>query len=112
MIDLAGYVATDRFFGAPYLDMDTEVDEPVPHRHVRGGFEGTDTRFRLYFPPADRWEGRMFNPLSGAHGGDDGFFGAPMGEVYGGLAMCAATATATCRRSTGGSRTLLRPASS
>ena len=86
MIELANYQVTDPFFGAPYIDVDEERDEPVPHRHVHGGFEGTDTRFRFYFPPADSgYEGRMFNPLSGAHGGTEDFFGSPFGEMIGGL---------------------------
>ena len=35
--------------------------DPVPHRYVRGGFEGTDARFSFYFPPKDQYEGRFFH---------------------------------------------------
>jgi hypothetical protein len=88
MIDVASYETTDSYFGAPYIDVDEERAEPVPHRHVHGGFANTDTRFRFYFPPADGYRGRMFNPLSGAHGGTEDFFGGPFGELIGGLSMC------------------------
>ncbi|MCU1345603.1 MAG: hypothetical protein JWL70_1869, partial [Acidimicrobiia bacterium] len=88
MIEVAGYVVTDPFFGRPYIDVDEERTTPSPHRHIHGGFEGTDTRFRFYFPPKDSgYEGRMFNPLSGANGGTEDFFATPFGEMIGGLSM-------------------------
>ena len=87
MIDLSGYRVTDQYFGAPYLDEDEERTEPVPHRHIHGGFAGTDTRFQFAFPPAEQWQGRMFNPLSGAHGGDEQFFSTPLGEMIGGMTV-------------------------
>jgi hypothetical protein len=90
MIELDSYVVTDPYFGRPYVDVDEERDQPLPHRHVHGGFEGTATRFRFYFPPQEdgTYQGRMFNPLSGANGGTEDFFGSPFGELIGGLAMC------------------------
>ena len=89
MIDVTGYVPTDAFFGTPYIERDEELTDPVALRQIHGGFEGTDTRFNFYFPPKERgYEGRMFNPLSGAHGGDDAFFATPFGEMIGGLQMC------------------------
>ncbi|MGO9102985.1 MAG: hypothetical protein ACLP9Y_27440 [Mycobacterium sp.] len=88
-IEVSTYVVTDTRFGAPYIDVDEERETPIPHRQVHGGFEGTDTRFRFYFPPKDSgYEGRMFNPLSGAAGGTEDFFGGPFGELLGGLGMC------------------------
>ncbi|MGH7288670.1 MAG: hypothetical protein ACREI8_11700 [Myxococcota bacterium] len=51
MIDVASYVVTDPFFGAPYIDADERRDQPVPHRHIHGGFTGTSTRFRFYSNP-------------------------------------------------------------
>ena len=88
-IDLSNYVVTDDFFGAPYIDDDAEWDEPVPHRMIHGGFEGTDTRFRFHFPPKDSgYEGRMFNPLSGANGGTEDFFHLGLGEAIGGVGAC------------------------
>src|ERR1700728_1864633 len=88
MIEIKSYSVTDPFFGAPYIDVDEERDAPLPHRHIHGGVEGTDTRFRFYFPPAEGgYQGRMFNPLSGANGGTEDFFGSPAGELIGGLTM-------------------------
>jgi hypothetical protein len=87
-LETASYSVRDPYFGAPYIDLDEERTEPYPHRHVHGGFADTDTRFRFYFPPADGYRGRMFNPLSGAHGGTEDFFGSPFGELIGGLGMC------------------------
>jgi Tannase and feruloyl esterase len=86
-IDVSRYVTTDPFFGTPYIDEDTERDEPLPHRMIHGGFEGTDTRFRLYFPPQERYTGRMITPLFGGHGGTEDFFGSPLGVLAGGLPM-------------------------
>jgi hypothetical protein len=88
MLDVKAYVVTDSFFGPPFIDLDETRDAPIPHRHVHGGFEGTDTRFRFYFPDHG-YEGRMFTPLSGAHGGTEDFFGTPLGAAMGGPAMCA-----------------------
>ena len=48
---------TDSFFGAAWTDIDEWRDAPVRHRYVHGGFEGTDTRFSFYFPPAEQWQG-------------------------------------------------------
>jgi hypothetical protein len=49
-IDVSGYTPTDPFFGAPYVDEDTEWESPAPHRTIHGGFEDTDTRVRFHFP--------------------------------------------------------------
>src|SRR5262245_20783481 len=87
-IKLDSYVVTDPFFGRPYIDVDEEADQPIPHRRIHGGFEGTSTRFRFYFPPKEQYQGRMLNPLSGADGGTEDFFGGPMGQLIGGLDMC------------------------
>jgi hypothetical protein len=86
-IDVSGYVPTDKFFGMPYIDEDTELDSPVPHRRIHGGFDGTATRFRFHFPSGG-YEGRMFNPLSGGNGGTEAFFDTIIGENIGGLSMC------------------------
>src|ERR1700722_8547828 len=89
IINIESYVPTDSFFGAPYIDEDTEVDTPAPHRMIHGGFEGTATRFRFHFPPAEAgYQGRMFNPLSGGNGGTEDFFTSPLGEAIGGLSSC------------------------
>jgi hypothetical protein len=52
---------TGEQFSHPYIDVDEERREPRPHRFVHGGFENTTTRFALYFPPADDYDGRFFH---------------------------------------------------
>jgi hypothetical protein len=54
---------TDQLYETPFVDVDEWRDEPVRHRYVHGGFEGSDLRFSLYFPPAARYDGRFFHPL-------------------------------------------------
>lgn len=81
------YEVTDPFFGAPYIDRDEWRETPVPHRHVHGGFTGTDTRFTFYYPAAEHWQGRMFHPIEGGHAGHEDFFGGYAGEISGGLRM-------------------------
>src|ERR1700759_1682060 len=61
-IDLSSYRVTDAFLGAPFIDVDDWRDEPVPHRYVHGGFEGTSTRFAFCYPPAEGYQGRLFQP--------------------------------------------------
>jgi hypothetical protein len=51
--------STDPLFNDPYVELDEARDAPVPHRYVHGGFKGTHARFSLYFPPAERYEGRF-----------------------------------------------------
>ena len=87
MLDISSYKVTDDFFGAPYVDRDDELDDPVEHRYIHGGFEGTDTRFSFWYPPAERWEGRMYQPLEGANAGHEDVFASPLGADIGGLEM-------------------------
>lgn len=86
-VDLTSYVPTDDFFGAPYVDVDDERDDPVPHRYLHGGFDGTDTRFSIWLPPQERWQGRMYQPLEGANAGHEDVFASPLGADIGGLEM-------------------------
>jgi hypothetical protein len=53
----------DALYTEPYLDIDAWRDEPERHRYVHGGFKNTDLRFSMYFPPAERYEGRFFHPV-------------------------------------------------
>ena len=62
--------STDTGFDNPYIDVDEWRDEPLRHRYVHGGFEGTDTRFSMYFPPAERYQGRFFQPLMPVSGSE------------------------------------------
>ncbi len=62
---LARTGSRDEMYDAAYVDVDEWRDDPLRYRYryVHGGFEGTDARFSLYFPPAQRYEGRFFHPL-------------------------------------------------
>ena len=54
------FKSTDTLFNKPYVDVDEWREEPLRHRYVHGGFEGTDTRFSFYFPPKEKYAGRFF----------------------------------------------------
>jgi hypothetical protein len=86
-IDLAAYVVTDPFFGAPYVDVDEDRPGPSAYRYLHGGFEGTDTRFSLYFPPPERYEGRLFQPLEGGNAGHETLQSGPISAGTGGPEM-------------------------
>ena len=58
----------DPDYTTPYVDVDEWRDEPVRHRYVHGGFEGTDLRFSYYFPPEEQYEGRFFQPVLAVSG--------------------------------------------
>ena len=51
-------------FTDPYVDVDEWRDAPVRHRYVHGGFAGTETRFSIYLPPAEQYEGRFFQHIT------------------------------------------------
>jgi hypothetical protein len=63
---------TDRMYTAPFVDVDEWRDDPVRHRYVHGGFDGTDCRFSIYFPDAARYQGRFFQPVSPVPGSEHG----------------------------------------
>lgn len=70
----------DASFGAPFIDVDEWRDAPVRHRYVHGGFADGDTRFSMYFPPAEQYEGRFFHPVLPMSGIE---FAATIGVLYG-----------------------------
>jgi hypothetical protein len=51
-------------FDRPSVDLDEWRDTPVRHRYVHGGFDGTNTRFSIYLPPAQRYQGRFFQHIT------------------------------------------------
>jgi hypothetical protein len=52
----------DPIYGNPVIDDSTTYTNlSVPHHVVFGHFEGTPTRFRIYFPPPETWKGRFFH---------------------------------------------------
>lgn len=54
----------DPLFAAPYIDVDEWREIPVRHRYVHGGFEGSETRFSLYLPSREQYEGRFFQYIT------------------------------------------------
>ena len=86
-IECESYRVTDPFFGAPYIDVDELRDDPLPYRHVHGGFADCDTRFTIYFPAQEAWGGRLIMPLEGAHAGHEDAFGGAMGSIIGGFPL-------------------------
>ena len=61
----------DDYFGSAVLDIDEWRDEPHRHRYVHGSFEGTDTRFSMYFVPEADYQGRFLHWLEGGPGGHE-----------------------------------------
>jgi hypothetical protein len=64
VLDGPPYVTEDSVdprYNKPYTDVNELRDEPVPHRYVHGGFDGTNARFSFYYPLEDRYEGRFFH---------------------------------------------------
>jgi hypothetical protein len=80
----------DPYFGPAFVDVDEWRDTPVRHRYVHGGFEGTDTRFSYYFPPAEQWEGRLLQTLEGGNGGHEDTAQRGIGTI-GGIAFAVAS---------------------
>ncbi|MCB2076771.1 MAG: hypothetical protein KDE55_03625 [Novosphingobium sp.] len=64
-IDARGVTVTegsvDPDFSEPFIEIDEQRTEPVPHRYVHGGFKGTNARFSFYFPPKEQYQGRFFH---------------------------------------------------
>jgi hypothetical protein len=56
-----GHDTVDPRYDKPYVELDEQRSEPVPHRYVHGGFTGTDARFSFYFPPDQQYRGRFFH---------------------------------------------------
>lgn len=50
----------DSMFSKPFVDVDEWRDNPVRHRYIHGGFEGTQTRFSFYFPEKEFYLGHFF----------------------------------------------------
>ena len=79
----------DPLYTAPYIDVDESRDVPERHRYVHGGFKNTELRFSIYFPPAEKYEGRFFHPVmhiagneNAAHGRLGGLDGDSIGFAF------------------------------
>lgn len=53
--------SVDAIYNKPYIVTNEQRTDPVAHRYVHGGFEGTDARFSFYFPPEQQYERRFFH---------------------------------------------------
>jgi hypothetical protein len=77
---------TDSVFSQPYIDVDEWRDAPVRHRHVHGGFKGTGTRFSIYFPAREAYQGRFFQPVAAYAGNENAAEqhdnSTPMGRAF------------------------------
>ena len=62
-------------YAEPFIDIDEWRDAPVRHRYVHGGFRDTELLFSFYFPPAEAYGGRFFQPLQAISGNENS---APM----------------------------------
>ncbi|MEH0421317.1 Tat pathway signal sequence domain protein [Streptomyces sp. B21-083] len=60
----------DKDFQEPYVDVDEWRDTPVRHRYVHGGFADNDTRFSIYFPPEEAYQGRFFQHITPVPGSE------------------------------------------
>jgi len=61
----------DPEFQKPYIDIDEWREGEVCYRYIHGGFEGTQTRFSLYFPKQQDYKGRFFQFMSPVQGHED-----------------------------------------
>jgi hypothetical protein len=65
----------DPQFQKPYTDTGEWRDDGVPGRpryhYFHGGFEGTETRFSLYFPDKESYGGRFFHFMSPMQGSEN-----------------------------------------
>lgn len=57
-------VNADTMFNKPFIDKDEWRDKPIRHRYIHGGFQGTETRFSLYFPAKENYQGRFFQYIT------------------------------------------------
>jgi hypothetical protein len=58
-------------YNEPFIDVDEWRDAPTRHRYMHGGFKGTELLFSFYFPPADQYGGRFFQPLQAVSGSEN-----------------------------------------
>jgi hypothetical protein len=74
-------VPQDPEFNKPFVDVDEWRDAPVRHRYVHGGFEGTELLFSCYFPPAEQYAGRFFQPVLAVSGTEHAFGSGMLGGM-------------------------------
>src|SRR5262249_6711276 len=70
-------------FSEPFIDLDEWRDTPRRHRYVHGGFADSHTRFSIYLPPEELYQGRFFHFLQGGAGGSEHSLSVEMGGISG-----------------------------
>lgn len=66
----------DKDFLHPYVDEDEWHQEPVPHRYVHGGFKDNKSRFSIYLPDSDLYQGRFYQCVMPTPGSERSLQGA------------------------------------
>jgi hypothetical protein len=61
----------DLRFQKPYVDIDEWRERGVRYQYIHGGFEGTETRFALYFPEKEKYKGRFFHFMAPVQGSEN-----------------------------------------
>jgi hypothetical protein len=69
-------------YTTPFIDIDEWREMPVRHRYVHGGFNDTELLYSFYFPPAEAYGGRFFQPLQ-AVSGDENTAPMSMNQAFG-----------------------------
>lgn len=95
--------SVDPDFAEPFVEIDEERAESLPHRYVHGGFAGTNARFSFYFPPAGQYGGRFFhNTYPMATSADIGPFPIEFEVATGDLGFTLASGAAYVQTNNGG----------
>lgn len=58
-------------FCKPFVDIDEQREQPVPHRYIHGGFKDNGTRFSLYLPLTGNFTGRFFQYVMPSPGSEN-----------------------------------------
>jgi hypothetical protein len=59
-----GFSTKDTLFRQPYIDIDEQRANPIPHRYIHGGFKGTGTKFSFYLPAKENYKGHFFQYIT------------------------------------------------
>jgi hypothetical protein len=99
----------DPLYTEPFVDKDEWRDQPTRHRYVHGGFQGTDLRFSMYFPPKEQYQGRFFHPVMHIAGSENVAYTGRLAGLDGDSISFAAESGAYLVESNQGSTTMHTP---
>jgi hypothetical protein len=100
-------LCADPLFTKPFIDVDEWRDVPVRHRYVHGGFADTDLLFSIYFPPAEQYQGRFYQPLMHIAGDENAATRGRLAGIDGNSIEFAAASGAYLVESNQGSKLML-----